>query len=147
MNKKVLWIIAGIVGCLVLICGCAAMITPSKDKKNEGLSSAASTNQPFATAHDYPTVWPSETASPSPLAPAVKEWGDGVWTVGEDIPPGTYKVTAAVSAGCYWSITVSGSNGDNIVANALPSGGYPKVTLKKGQDFETEDCGTWKKVK
>lgn len=71
---------------------------------------------------------------------------DGTWVVGEDVPAGTYKVNQPVEQGCYWSITRSGSNGANIVQNDLPSGGRPKVTIKKGQDFETRDCGTWTKV-
>lgn len=72
---------------------------------------------------------------------------DGVWTVGDDVPAGTYKVTAALTAGagCYWKITKTGTNGSDIIDNALPKGGLPRVTLKKGQDFETKRCGTWRK--
>ena len=30
--------------------------------------------------------------------------------------------------------------------NDIVSGGKPTVTIKKGQDFTTNDCGTWAKV-
>ncbi|MFS8521229.1 MAG: hypothetical protein FWJ87_07620 [Micromonosporaceae bacterium] len=67
---------------------------------------------------------------------------DGIWTVGVDIEPGTYRATD-VSPDCYWAILVSGTNGEDIVANDLPGGGNPTVTLQEGQDFETHDCGEW----
>lgn len=89
---------------------------------------------------------PKAEAPPKPAPAAKPTIEDGIWTVGEDIPAGTYKVTAKVNGmDCYWSITKSGTNGSDIIDNALPTGGLPKVTLKKGQDFETNRCGTWKK--
>lgn len=87
----------------------------------------------------------SDPAPPTPKPkPTIEQ---GIWTVGVDIPPGTYRVTAPVEEGCYWAITKSGTNGDDIIANDLVSGGRPTVTVRKGQDFETNDCGTWEKVK
>lgn len=82
---------------------------------------------------------------PTPAVPAVPEITDGIWTVGEDIPAGTYKVTEPITDSCYWSITRTGSNGSDIIENDLPSGGLPRVTIKRGQDFETNRCGTWRK--
>lgn len=82
-----------------------------------------------------------------PAAPAkpANSIDDGTWTVGEDIPAGTYKTTGSGET-CYWSITKSGSNGDDIINNHI-GGGNLRVTLKKGQDFETARCGTWTKIK
>jgi hypothetical protein len=65
--------------------------------------------------------------------------------VGTDVQPGHYRTTAAVSGGCYWMITKSGTNGSDIIQNGLPTGGYPTVTLSAGQDFTTQDCGSWVK--
>jgi hypothetical protein len=70
---------------------------------------------------------------------------DGTWTVGSDIQPGTYRTSAAVSGQCYWEITKSGSNGSSIIQNDIVEGGFPTVTLSAGQDFKTQDCGTWVK--
>jgi hypothetical protein len=67
---------------------------------------------------------------------------DGIWTVGVDIEPGTYRATS-VAADCYWAVLVTGSNGSDIVDNGIPGGGSPTVTVKEGQDFETTRCGEW----
>lgn len=67
---------------------------------------------------------------------------DGVWTVGVDIEPGTYRATD-VSADCYWAVLVSGTNGAEIVNNGIPGGGSPTVTVEEGHDFESQRCGEW----
>ena len=71
--------------------------------------------------------------------------GQGIWTVGIDIEPGTYRVSEALTGYCYWSITASGTNGDDIIENDGPEGGFPTVTLSVGQDFENSGCGTFVK--
>ena len=68
---------------------------------------------------------------------------DGTWVVGVDIEPGTYKATANVGSRCYWGLYASGTNGDDIIANDIPGGGLPSVTVAAGQDFKTARCGTW----
>lgn len=70
---------------------------------------------------------------------------DGTWTVGEDIKAGTYRTASAVSSRCYWGIYRSGSNGSDIIDNDIPKGGRPTVTLSKGQDFKSSNCGDWQK--
>jgi Protein of unknown function (DUF2510) len=67
---------------------------------------------------------------------------DGIWTVGVDIAPGTYRSDGA-TAECYWAITVTGSNGADIIENDLPGGGRPQVALEEGHDFTIARCGTW----
>ncbi|GAB3228274.1 hypothetical protein GCM10027447_20270 [Glycomyces halotolerans] len=69
---------------------------------------------------------------------------EGIWTVGVDIEPGSYRATD-VSSDCYWAILASGSNGSDIIENGIPGGGNPTVTLEEGQDFETSRCGEWVK--
>lgn len=86
-----------------------------------------------------------DLAPPTPKRrPTIDE---GVWTVGVDIPPGTYQVIDPVEDECYWSITTTGSNGDDIISNDVVSGGRPSVTLEIGQDFENNRCGTWERTK
>jgi hypothetical protein len=75
---------------------------------------------------------------------AANSVGDGIWTVGVDIEPGTYRATD-VSADCYWGIYVSGTNGADIVNNGIPGGGNPQVTIEEGQDFDSQRCGEWTK--
>jgi hypothetical protein len=75
--------------------------------------------------------------------------GPGIWTVGRDVEPGTYRTTeelvVSTPGECYWSILVTGTNGADIVKNDLPDGGFPQVTLEEGHDFESHGCGTWSK--
>ena len=71
--------------------------------------------------------------------------GEGIWTVGVDIEPGTYRTADPLAGYCYWAIYRSGTNGDDIVENDGPEGGYPTVTLSEGQDFENSGCGTFVK--
>lgn len=70
---------------------------------------------------------------------------EGVWTVGTDVAAGNYRTTEAVSGDCYWAIYRSGTNQDDIVQNDIVTGGRPSVTVRDGQDFETNRCGTWDK--
>jgi len=73
---------------------------------------------------------------------------NGQWEVGVDVPAGAYKVIAAVDpdAMCYWKISQTGKP-DNIIDNDIVKGGKPTVTVKRGQDFTTNDCGTWALVR
>jgi len=76
---------------------------------------------------------------------AANSIGEGTWTVGSDVAAGTYRTAAAVTGDCYWSITRSGTNGSDIVENDLPTGGFPTVVLRAGQDFTNHGCGTFVK--
>lgn len=68
---------------------------------------------------------------------------DGVWQVGKDIDAGTYRATSQVGSDCYWEISTD--NGDNIVQNDFPGGGYPEVTVGNGQQLKISSCGTMTK--
>lgn len=85
-----------------------------------------------------------------PKAPAVKAgantFGDETVHVGEDVAPGTYRLRDAVAASdnCYWAKSTD-AEGADIIANDLGSAGRLQVTLKKGQWFESRNCGVWAK--
>ena len=100
-------------------------------------------NTPTTAPKTSAAVKTSPAKAPPPPPPSIT---DGMWTVGVDFPAGRYRTTANVGSDCYWEIDRSGTNGHDIVDNDLPSGGRPSVTLKKGQDFKTQDCGKWSKV-
>lgn len=78
-------------------------------------------------------------------AAAANTISEGIWTVGKDIVPGTYRTAKALTSSCYWSITRTGSNGGDIIENDGPKGGFPMVVLSEGQTFENNGCGDWKK--
>jgi hypothetical protein len=91
-------------------------------------------------------VKPPAPAAPPP-PPAAATIGEGSWTVGEDFPAGTYKTTGAGET-CYWAIYKPGSNigGSEGILENHNGGGNLRVTLQKGQGFESDRCGTWSKV-
>lgn len=107
----------------------------------EASSSTATDDQPVQPVDESASVGtaPAKTQAPT--------FEDGVWTVGTDIPAGRYRTTEAVGSRCYWQISKTGGDSVmDIINNDLPGGGRPQVTLKKGQDFKTSDCGKWRKV-
>jgi len=82
------------------------------------------------------------TAPPPQAAAAITE--DGVYLVGMDIKPGTYRNGA--EDGCYWE-RLSNTSGDFDAIIANGNGGNQVVTIKKtDKAFNTEDCGAWRKV-
>lgn len=86
-----------------------------------------------------------DTVTGAEKTQAANTVGDGTWVVGVDIEPGNYKAKGDVGSRCYWGIYASGTNGDDIIANDLPGGGLPSVTLAAGQDFKSARCGSWAK--
>lgn len=72
-----------------------------------------------------------------------KSIGDGVYTVGTDIEPGTYRAKEEVETNCFWGITKDGTNGENYIAAGNPLGGRPTVVVKKGQVLHLSYCGTF----
>jgi hypothetical protein len=140
-------IVLAVVGGVALLCGgilgiggLAATTRATPSASPVYIYTATPVPVPAAVA---PTTTTAPPAPPPPATPIIKE---GTWTVGTDIAPGTYRTTADVSSSCYWQITKSGSNGGgigDIIANDLPGGGRPSVTLEVGHDFKTNRCGTW----
>jgi hypothetical protein len=81
----------------------------------------------------------------TPRRPAQTNIGPGVWLIGDQVQPGTYRANA--SAGCYWERLRNFEHRiASIIANEfMGSGGTALVTLAGGDaGFHTDgDCGTW----
>ncbi|MFE0778285.1 hypothetical protein [Streptomyces sp. NPDC058861] len=74
--------------------------------------------------------------------------GDGgMFKVGLDIAPGTYRSTGNKDAMCYWERSKDASHGvDSILANDNATGtAVVKVTAKDGY-FKSSGCGDWAKT-
>lgn len=87
---------------------------------------------------------PVKTVTAPPPAPAGVMADDGIYLVGTDIKPGTYR--NGPEGDCYWA-RLRNTNGDldSIIANN--NGGNQVVTIKRtDKAFETSNCGTWRKV-
>ncbi|MDA4888398.1 hypothetical protein PFZ55_16025 [Streptomyces sp. MS2A] len=93
------------------------------------------------------------TAKPKPTkksGPPSSFDGDGQYLVGEDVQAGTYKTAGpqddSIMPNCYWARLkdASGEFGA-IIANANLEG-QGRVTLNKGEYFETNGCQKWEKA-
>lgn len=67
-------------------------------------------------------------------------FGDGVYLVGTDVPPGSY--LARGGGDCYWARLEDGSQ--DIIDNHIGTG-QVRVTINAGELFETQGCGTWRR--
>jgi hypothetical protein len=86
---------------------------------------------------------PAKTEAPKPAAVPDTITEDGTYIVGKEIQAGTYAATCDEFG--YWARLRNG--GDDIIDNNLVAdGGRMKVTVRKGEWFETRNCGEWKRV-
>ena len=77
---------------------------------------------------------------PPPPEAAIAE--DGIWLVGADVDPGTYRSTGGDD--CYWA-RLSDTTGEGIITNGL--GANQVVTIVASDTaFETVGCGEWVKA-
>ena len=71
------------------------------------------------------------------------KFGDGIFIVGKEVKPGTYRSRGGGS--CYWA-RLSGFGGSDIIVN----GGFNRnqiVTISSSdRGFESRSCGTWYRV-
>jgi hypothetical protein len=91
----------------------------------------------------------ADQAAAAAAAEAVKNTipGSGIFAIGDDKNPGTYKTSGPAGSnivGCYYAVLSSpnGSGIDNIIDNNIIQG-PGIVTLKAGQYFETNGCSEW----
>ncbi|WP_426367186.1 hypothetical protein [Streptomyces sp. E-08] len=109
---------------------------------SETVAPDPTTEEPEVPEEPEPTPSPTEDAGP-----ADRFAGDGEYLVGEDIQAGTYKSAGSDDAfGCYWArLKDATGEFDAIIANNNLQG-PGRVTLKKGEYFQTQRCQEWKKV-
>lgn len=169
-NRKILWLIAGLILLLALGLLCAGAVTGGvEEAKRQGIELGTTTGagSPEPTAESTasldaeatkaleeldklltpPATPAAPKAKPVPTKPTIA--GDDVVHVGEDIPAGTYRAVERITKDgpfeiCYWSKTRD-SEGSDIIDNGIPTGGRPQVTLKKGQWFKSQGCPMWAK--
>jgi hypothetical protein len=69
--------------------------------------------------------------------------GNGVWLVGIDMEPGTYRVDKDIfGKSCYLKIYTAGSNLEDLIAIENYTRGTPSATLEVGEEFYNNGCGT-----
>ncbi|WP_214106789.1 hypothetical protein [Acrocarpospora catenulata] len=69
-------------------------------------------------------------------------FSDGIYEVGKDIKPGTYRTTPGRITDCYWErSTPHGDIIDNAFVSNAPRGVI--VTIRRGEGFKSDGCGNW----
>jgi hypothetical protein len=81
---------------------------------------------------------PKKTTEPEPKSTI----SNGVHEVGVDVKAGQYKTNVPEGALCYWERRIGDAISDS-TSRYKEGPARLLVTLKKGEVFETEDCGTW----
>jgi hypothetical protein len=81
-------------------------------------------------------------------SPAARMAGDGgMFRVGADIAPGTYKSTGNTDDSCYWERTKDAGHGiDSIIANNNVTGTAVVTISSSDAYFKTSGCQDWKKT-
>ena len=80
--------------------------------------------------------------------------GDGMWLVGEDLRPGTYRTDDVFTGDtflegeyCAWEVDSTWTEWDGEILDVGFAGPGPgEVTLATGQQFVSLGCGTWRLV-
>lgn len=152
MNKPTKLILGSIVGTLLICFGGLVLIGALTETEPRG---SGIPDRPTPTTFTLPTDTGTPTTEsttvtavpePTKTVPIPTTLEDGLYHVGEDAPAGTYRLADPVSEsdGCYWEKSTD-AEGEDIIANDFMGEGRLQVTLKKGQWFESDDCGTWVK--
>jgi hypothetical protein len=120
-----------------------ATLTPTSAPLATVQATAGPTLVPTVAPTAEPTLEP--TPSPTP-APTFASFGDGIYAVGSEIAPGTYRLREPASF-CYWSrLKGFGGTSDEIIANDVVSDAFAVVTIGTNDvGFESNDCGEWTK--
>ncbi|HVW33984.1 MAG TPA: hypothetical protein VHL53_15725 [Acidimicrobiia bacterium] len=84
-----------------------------------------------------PVVAVAAIGDPAPLS------ADGIYLVGIDIAPGTYRTTTSPT-GCYWA-RLSGTGGalSDIIANEFGDGQQVVTIAPTDTAFKVDNCGPW----
>ncbi|WP_328913851.1 MULTISPECIES: hypothetical protein [unclassified Streptomyces] len=129
----------------------------SKDAKGDTDSILANDN---VTGSSYVTIkktdkffkstdckdWFAVTATKSGT-PKTKVSGDGMYKVGTDIAPGTYKSTGNADGMCYWERSKDALHGmESITANDNVTGTAIVTVAKSDAYFKSQGCDDWRKT-
>ncbi|MFF7227984.1 hypothetical protein [Streptomyces sioyaensis] len=141
--------VGAVCACTVIGLGAAVAGDGSGDRK-PGARPAPTVTAPF-TAKPV-QVWvgkPEKAAGKPAVAGPGTTVGQGSYRVGEDIAAGTYRTGGPAASDiplCHWARAKdsSGETG-SIIAHGTPRG-PARVTVIKGETFETNGCRRWTKV-
>lgn len=91
--------------------------------------------------------WYAVTGAKSSTAAKTSMSGDGMYKVGGDIQPGTYKSTGNADGACYWERDKDALHGmDSLKANDNVTGTAIVTVTAADAYFKSTGCGDWKKT-
>lgn len=100
------------------------------------------TSPPTTVPAAAPAV-PTTTVAPVPAGPRTA-FSDGTHEVGVDIAAGKYKTSGSTQ--CYWARLRNNDGSLNDIIDNNIGAGPRTVTVKAGEYFESQGCGTWTKA-
>jgi hypothetical protein len=124
--------------------------TPSPSVTPSPAPSASATPVPTPDPSPEPSPTPEPSPSPEPPEPGepATEFGPGVYLVGDEVAPGTYRVEDVVTwnadAPCGWVVKHEGVTApEDLIGNPAVIGGKPTITLVAGDMVGTRNCPTF----
>ena len=129
---------------VLLTGGCVGDAQPGPSPTVTVTVTAAPRPGPTKTVLEERTV-----TAPPPAAKDLDGIGPGVWVVGEDVKPGTYRAEGQPDedgdASCYWALLSATGGDDNIIDNQRVDGEGQSIVeiTKKAKYFETDGCTPW----
>ena len=83
------------------------------------------------------------TARPKSAVSPLTSFKDGIYVVGSQIKPGTYRTVRTPST-CYWArLSGFGGSGDDIIANDFGAGSRIVTISRTDTGFKSTGCGGW----
>jgi len=113
------------------------------------LTGLAGKTQPgtVTTVVSAPTQATPDKTQPAEKAPKALTFGDGTWTIGDQMPAGTYRtVVPHDSTTCVWERLsgLDGSLADIITSGLQNADAHVTVTISKtDKGFMSLGCGNW----
>lgn len=93
--------------------------------------------------NDWEAVAPKAKGTPA----SSMDGDGGMFKVGTDIAPGTYKSSGNTDDSCYWERTKDAEQGlDSVIANNNVTGTAVVTISSTDAYFKTTGCGDWKKA-
>ncbi len=135
------WLVLTVAG--VVVTAVAAIVgTVAGSDSTDGEPPAATRVTVTATQFETKTV--TETVTATPSSGPLPEFSDGLFQVGVDVQPGTYRTegpNGSNEGGCYWSRT--SPRGDLIENGVVNEPGT--VTIQSGERIDTAGCLPWRR--
>lgn len=136
------WLVLTVAG--VVVTAVAAIVgTVASSSSSDGEPPAATRVTITATQFETKTVTETVTATPPPGPKS--QFSDGLFIVGVDVQPGTYRTegpNGRNAGGCYWSRSDAG--GEVIQNGRVNEPG--SVTVRKGERIDSAGCLTWRRA-